>query len=313
MSVGFDHASVDRNKNRAAGYMAAVAHGATFCFVRGSYERWPDPTFAADVDAIRAAGLVAGAYALPLLGASHPKAREQMKIFADGANLGPGDFPPVLDVEFGAGGIAATGMSRPAILSWLLEAVQALRELYGVNPIIYTSKRVWDGEDADALDADGKQVAAAGLGLGSVAAVAFTGCPLWLAKYARGYRLPAWGDDPGERAALDALAWPPTPAAWGEGNHWIHQTQGDALEFAHAWGQVDVDRFRPMAEGETGSRVRQVQRWLCMAEGAPGFFDRVMGDALGEFQAKTGGLTVDKIVGPKTFAQLAWTSTLGAH
>jgi hypothetical protein len=292
--LGLDRASVDGNKVR--NYPVARAAGFSFAFVRGSYERWADPSFAADVDEIRAAGMVAGAYAFPLPGAGHPTAREQMRVFGRANPIRRGDMPPVLDVEFPRG-IASTGLSRPELLRWVLEAADELQEIFGVAPMIYTSRRVWDGEDQDALDADGRVVAAAGVGLGSVAALALAHCPLWLAQYHVGYRQPA---------KLDASPpWPPTPAAWGEGNHWVHQEQGDATGVPGFSSTIDLNRFRPMYLGETGPRVRWIQQRLGLVEGAPGVCDSVTCDAIAEYQAAV-GLEADRVIGPRTFARLAW-------
>ena len=188
VGLGVDLASVDGNKNLGpAGWLAQKQNGLSFAIVRGSYESWPDGTAAASAVDIRAAGVTYGAYMFPMPGPKHPPASQQVGVFTSHNALAEGDFPPVLDVEF-PGGLASTGLGRAEILAWIREAVKALRKFYGIAPMIYTSARVWDGEDADALDADRV------LGLGSVAAVELADCPLWLARYQMDYRKPAIGD-----------------------------------------------------------------------------------------------------------------------
>lgn len=293
ISIGVDFASVDGNKQLGPdGWKAQRENGLDFAIVRGSYEKWADSTAARDAPDIRAAGIVFGAYMFPMPGKGHPTAAEQVRTFTQANTLRSGDFPPVLDVEFPQG-IAATGLGRAELLAWIREAVKALRQFYGIAPMIYTSKRVWDGTDTDSL------------ALGSVAAVELADCALWLARYAMDYRKPALGDDIYERDRLAALPWPPTPAAWGEGNHWIHQDQGDAVGFKGFSSTVDVDRFRAMAVGETGPRVRWGQKHLRMVEGAPGVFDAVMTDAVLKFQ-NAFDLDMTGSVNASTFGHLAW-------
>lgn len=285
---GIDFAGIDKV---AADWDAAKAAGIRFAIFRDSIGMYDDPTDDKNLDAVRARGIVAGAYLMMLPTKNGPGYKAQVDVFARGQRVRPGDFPPVLDVEF-SGGIAATGMTRGEILAWIRGAVEYIRQVFKVAPMIYTSKRVWDGEDADSLDADR---------LGAVAALELTDCPLWLARYPVGYRKP-----PLSNAQIDATPWPPTPAAWGEGNHWIHQIQGDSVGLpGFGRSSIDINRFRLMSEGETGRRVAWAQKKLRMAEGTPGVFDRVMSSEVQRFQ-RSKGIDPDGIVGPITFAWLAW-------
>ena len=128
VSIGVDYAKVDGNARLGpAGWLAQKANGVDFAIVRGSYEKWADPTAARDAPDIRAAGIVFGAYMFPMPGKGHPTATEQVKAFVASNTLRAGDFPPVLDVEFPQG-IAATGLGRAELLAWIREAVKALRQ-----------------------------------------------------------------------------------------------------------------------------------------------------------------------------------------
>lgn len=154
--------------------------------------------------------------------------------------------------------------------------------------MLYTSGRVWH-ED-----------------LGDVRAPELADrCPLWLARY------PFAGD---QAPILDAMrvldankAHPVTvPPQLGDRGDWvIHQFQGNAVRcpgLAH--GRVDVNRFNVARPGDTGDRVTWVQRKLKLPE-TSGTLDVETAAALRTFQAER-GLAADAVVGPRTFAALAW-------
>lgn len=289
LPIGPDYASIDRNST--PDWAAARSAGSRFAIVRGTYEDWVDPTWKRDHAAIRAAGLVAGAYLLALPGAAHPSPEEQAAAFVAAIDLQRGvDLPPAVDVEF-PGGVAKTGLTRLQLLDWVRRMVAAVRKAYGVDPLIYSSQRVLDGNDDDSLSLPRLGVAIANL----------TSCPLWLARYPYKARTPAQITP----ATVATMPWPPVPVEWGDRtNVWIHQYQGDAVGFPGFSSQVDVNRLFTMTLGSSGDRVRWVQRRL-QAEGTPGQFDQVMLEALREFQAAR-GLVADGVIGPKTFAALCW-------
>lgn len=287
---GVDYATMDQGTK--PDLVAATAWGCRFALVRGEYGLSTDATARRDCDAIRASGMIYGEYFLGV--PARGPAADQVRHWQKSSPLRPGDFPPVFDVEF-PGGVARTGMDRPALIRWVVDGVAAIRDAFGCRPMIYTSRRVWDGEDADSLDADR---------LGGAAALSLTDCPLWLARYPLKSGQPAIGDDPGERPIAAGYPWPPAPAAWGIDNLWIHQYQGDAQR-PHGFRQADMNRFKLCAAGETGPRVRWLQRKLQQLEGNPGVFDAVTAEAVRAFQ-RAQGLLDDGIVGPATFARLCW-------
>lgn len=251
MTWGIDYASVDGQTppnwnmfQRAGGSFAFLR--ASFAYHVSSDMTWalaPDPTFERDWAGMKNVnGLVRGAYMGPDVSATQ-SAAEQVSVFAksvaDCGGLRPGiDFPPCLDIEFPFG-IKGTGLSTAGCLTWIREAVSAMKKAFGVNPIIYTSGRVWNDTDTDCL--------------GNPPAPDLVSCPLWLARYAYKSREPA---------VLPPVAvMIPVPTPWGD--QWIaHQAQGDALGVPGFSSTTDIDRLRTAALGQTGGHVLLAQQKL---------------------------------------------------
>ena len=280
--IGIDYAAVDGDA--APDLAAAIAAGVRFAIIRGSYERWPDPTCARDRDAIRTAGLTYGAYMFALPGPAHPTPEEQVATFEAGAHLNPGqDLPAVIDIEFPGKGIAATGLSRVELAAWIGRAVAELERRFGCKPMVYTSARVLDDVDADCL--------------AGAADAALAECPLWLARYALATRQPG-------RLDADGIPLPPLPRIAGA-MLWAHQYQGDAVRVPGFNATVDLSRWFPLGIGEAGARVQWVHSRLGAAALTPGANEAGVGAAVRAYQAAH-GLTADGVIGPATFARLAW-------
>jgi len=64
-----------------------------------------------------------------------------------------------------------------------------------------------------------------------------------------------------------------------------------------------MNRFHTMMPGETGDRVKWVQRRLKISE--TGSFDSTMETALRSFKSEK-GLSGDAVIDPATFARLCW-------
>jgi len=289
--LGVDFASIDGN--RPIDWAKAKAAGCRFVIIRGTFQDWIDPAWAAEHDRAYRAGMLVGAYMMPHYGVNGPTVEKQVGVLrkAIGA-IGPGFFPPALDVEF-SGGTAKTGRTRAELVELVDQFVIALRDTFGVLPMIYTSARVWDGQDADSLNADTIDMTGR----------AVAGCVPWLARYPLNYRLPAVGDDASEKAWVESLPRPPVPKLWG----WslIHQYQGDARWFAGTIGQCDMNRLFDLRAGLGGPGVRWLQRRLGMPEDNGGMFDTETLSAVVRFQREH-GLSADGIVGPATFSRVAW-------
>lgn len=213
--LGVDIASIDGN--RSIDWHAAHAAGISFAFIRGTYGTWVDPTFAAEAQRAHDAGILVGGYLFPLPGPANPPVAAQVKAFA--AAIKTLDFAPALDVEF-PHGIKGTGLSRDELCQWLTDAIVALRDAYECWPIIYTSTRVWDGNDTDCLDGP--------MGL------PISECPTWLAKYAWKTGIP-WTTATGLT--------PSPPKAWQGVGPAIHQYQGDARRLPGFSATVDMNAY----------------------------------------------------------------------
>lgn len=283
MQLGIDYAGVDGD---APPDWSAVARVFSFAIFRDTYRTTVDPVAKRDRDPARAAGLIVGEYMFPMMDTSSPAPADQVKVFASSADVRHGiDLPPMLDIEF-PHGLAATGRSRPDLITWIRDAITALRNTYGCWPLLYTSQRVWDGSDADCLDAPPTPD--------------LIDCPLVLSRYPFKERLPAVTS----HDLVTQLKDPPVPLSW-DGAWWIHQYQGDALGAVGFSSTVDLNRFHGVGVSSSPSRgnVRWAQRRLKLAE--TGVFDNITIDALIEFQ-KSKGLTADAVIGVKTFVALAW-------
>lgn len=288
--IGLDLASVDGNGH--VGMSPAKAAGIRFVISRASYGYWDkshrawvitaDRAHVGNMQAARMDDLLVGAYMFPIPGASQTP-EEQVVVFRDAVNAAGGiDFPPILDIEF-PGGVKSTGHDRAELLAWIVRAVVAVRAAFGVSPMLYTSARVLDGEDDDSLNLD------------TASHPELSDCTLWLARYPFKTRIPAVLHEPSGA--------PPTPAE-GAG-WWIWQYQGDALGVPGFTATVDLNKFNVTRLGDRGAHVAWLQRRLGMAEGTPGVFDDATEAAVRVHQAAN-GLSVDGVVGPATFARIAW-------
>ncbi len=291
MIVGVDYASVDEDKtpDYAALRRACAAAGSTagFAIMRGAYGTWADPVVQRDWRAASAAGLTCGAYLflrLPVRGYSGTP-EDQVSTFARSVGtLTSADLVPILDVE-------DAGLAAQDELDLVHRAWSTMRSIYGVSPMIYTSNRVWV-EDLDDLPA-GEMVDS----------------PLWLAK--------PWPWPLRTVAQLSPVPFsdpanprdPVVPAPWGARNWWIHQYQGDALPVPGFTSTVDLSRFRVMGggTGETGDRVAWLQRRIGAV--VTRTFDAATAARVRSFQSAH-GLVVDGVVGPRTFAAVAWSRTV---
>lgn len=284
MILGCDYAAVDGNAK--PDFAAARGAGLRFAVVRAAYGIEPDPTCARDRDAIRAAGLVFGAYLFLVAELSAPHPEQQVRAAVRAAGLIPGrDLPLAIDVEFPRV-LSGTDRSRGELGAWIGRAVTAARTETGADPIVYSSARVLSGTDTDALAGEADEV--------------IRGLPLWLARYPFKTRIPSVTG--GQAAALPP---PPVPRVAGDADDWwIHQYQGDALGLPGFTRTVDLNRWNPLRRGARGARVARVQRQLGMAEGTPAVWDDAMDAAVREFQSRH-GLEPDAIIGPATFAALS--------
>ncbi len=299
--IGIDYSSIAGNDK--PDLRTAKKFGASFIIPRGSMgvfskhrKTWsyiPYPNLKRDWEAIKKSGLVRGAYMFP-----EPRTgddpEDQVATFCgaleEAGGLHPGDLPPILDIEFPGGlgrGESATtkARKRKAALEWMVEAAFLLKDSFNVWPMIYTSARVWDGDDEDTLNADAMPEIVEGL----------KECPIWLARYPYKYNLVP------QKYPKDYKL--TTPTLWGKDNWWLHQWQGNVIKTPGFNGLTDLNYFKPMKIGEKGERVKWVQKKLGVT--TDGIFGPGTEKALKDFQ-KAKKLKVDGVVGIGTFAWLAW-------
>ena len=279
MILGIDRASVDGGK---CDWQRARAAGCTFAFLRACYGTVPDKAFTTEWPKLQAAGIVGGAYLFWRV-EQDPQAQVDACEAVWDACLEKtrqrlGAFPPVVDVEFPNG---LKGYSPGEALERLESVVAALHRDLGVQPMLYTSSRVWR-EDLK--------------GLPPLAGISDS--PLWLARYLWPSKLP-WRPPPtGAKAPL-------VPASFGRDADcwWIHQYAGDATGFPGFSSTVDLNRFNPLFKGCKGDRVKWLQRKLGVV--SDGTFGPVTEGRLRDKQ-RSWDLVPDGIVGPRSFARLCW-------
>ena len=133
---GIDCASVDGNQ---IDWTKARAGGKSFAFVRATYGVAPDDQFATSWPAMRAAGIIRGAYCY--LRHNQPADAQAEETLAM-IDFQAGDLAPVLDLE------AVEGLDPKPIVeaarTWLGIVESALTSHSpSLVPMIYTSKRDW--------------------------------------------------------------------------------------------------------------------------------------------------------------------------
>jgi GH25 family lysozyme M1 (1,4-beta-N-acetylmuramidase) len=295
MLLGLDYASIDDNAapNWAlAKQPSADGSRLTFVNMRAAYGDWADTTFIRDWAGVKAAGLVRGAYLYPRYkngqGQIVPIASQidamKRAIAAAGGMVAGVDLPPALDIE-SAGGPGAFGCTPEQALDWYRELWTAMRTAFGVIPMIYTSGRVWAEDLHNQMAPD------------------LATSPAWLAKpWPWKVRTTAQRDI--SKAFSGGAYDPQVPIPWGGGNWWLHQYQGDAINWPGFSNTVDCNRFNLMKLGVApGSRVSWVQRRVGTAP--DGIYGPATDAAVKAFQAKH-KLTADGVIGPVTFAALCW-------
>lgn len=305
MTIGLDYASIDGNLT--PNWKALYSLGFRFVLIRANWGAWSDPTPLRDAELAKSAGFTVGYYVGPKIQKSESPAK-QIAAFCNACKIEKfKDFAPVLDIEMPS--VKVTGMSIPQIHDFIMDLEYEVRKVYGVRSIIYSSARVLDGTDTDSLS---------GYPFPDIAPNNF----LWLARY---------GVTAKNNPIISNInvPWPPVPKQWGDSsNSWIHQYQGDAViptftdehpastDEDKLWQhsnihQFDLNRFRTTKLGDTGDRIKNIQRLFVNSGICHSSYkiDGVFGDDFNQnlksFQSKY-NLISDGIIGPKTFAALTW-------
>lgn len=129
VDVSEHNGTVNWSKFKASGQAFAIARVSDGI-------NYPDTQFAANWAGIKAQGLVRGAYQYFRPG-QDPLAQAELMISRIGT-LGPGDLPPVIDVETADGKSGATVVKNVRI--W----IDRVKSKTGVEPIIYAAQGFWD-------------------------------------------------------------------------------------------------------------------------------------------------------------------------
>jgi peptidoglycan hydrolase-like protein with peptidoglycan-binding domain len=282
--IGPDLASVD--KNNTPNYLVAKQAGARFVIIRAVYGRggsgggpWLDPTWARDSDRLLTVNVKRGAYLFLCFpqtdpGVNTPTPEAQVDAFAGYVQLTSyHDFVPIIDIE------EKSSLNAEDYHAWVLRAVHRMKDHYGCWPMIYLSNRVWaeymPGQPSGDLQ----------------------NCPPWIAK--------PWTLDVREPIDLtgNPSVQPSVPSQLGTNNWWLFQYQGDALGWPGFNATVDASRFNLTTVGANGSHVKWLQQRLGVT--VDGSFGIETHQAVVQLQIKY-AITADGIVGPDTFAVLAW-------
>lgn len=283
--LGVDIAQVDDDK---VNWMTARADGVSFAFERGSWNNGADPTPAHDRDAIRAAGLVYGAYVGPSLGKMYAPPEEQIDVAIAASGLIPGkDFALVLDIEFPRG-LVGTGWDNPlaSIVDWVSRAQAQCKKRLSCTLIPYSSARVLDGTDTDCVRGALDKL--------------FAGTIPWLARYALATRIAAQASP----SQVEAVSAPPVPRYVGDPNGWlVRQYQGDSVGLAGFSATVDLDKFNRQATGSIGAFTRWIQNRV--GADVDGSYGPHTEELVARFQASH-GLSDSGEVDPATAAALTW-------
>jgi len=116
----------------------------------------------------------------------------------------------------------------------------------------------------------------------------FADYPLWIANY--------------------QTQQPLIPSPW-QGEYLVHQFQDDVSGVSGVSGKADLNRFRELQLGDSGTRVKQLQQQLTNIElytaTIDGHFTESVRNAVISFQTSK-GLQADGIVGIKTWVSLLW-------
>jgi len=332
--IGVDTASVAGNK--VTDWARARASGVSFGIVRAAYGTWEDTNFDRDFAAMKKAGVVRGAYLflrfpynpskkmmarskdglivqpqLPVLQQPPTKPMGSLKASSVPSpeaqaeavckivgKLDQNDLPISLDVEFPGNGREDTGMTAQQLLAGVLKAWKVLKDTYGVPPIIYSSARVWLD---DLLNQDVSKEVKESI--------------LWLARY-------FFKAGPAVTNANQVID-PPVPMPWAgtdpkstmyrntpytDDNWAAHQYQGNATGLpGFSTNVVDMNRVRPMQKGDSGERVKWLQRRLgFVGKDIDGKFGPKTDAALRKFQLGKTDLVSDGIAKPRELAYLCW-------
>lgn len=287
MGKGFDIAG---REGIGDDFVKARAAGFTFGFVKLYQAPYgADGGFAKAWPKVLEAGITRAPYIFPDYRPNAATVMVQVNAawaaFVAAGGWSPGDMAVGVDVEFPGGKLP---QSIPGIIAFLEDFVTAVKTVFGCWPIIYTSARVWDGTDTDALRGPTSWVP--------------TKCDLWdKTAYIRAAGQPDPGYVPTGR--------PKMPVAWTKPNSpgcFINQYGGDVVQEPGFSATIDTNRFltlgRLNATAEDAGRINSIAAKLGVVTN--GVWTDELDAKLRAFQASFGG-DADAIIGVITYARLS--------
>lgn len=154
--IGVDVSQYQREPD----FAACASAGYSFAIAKATEGAgWTDKTFARNWQAIRAAGLIRGAYHFGRPASDPIKQADHFaKVMGP---LGPGDLPPALDLE------AHDDLKPLALVEWTIAFLEHIEAITGRWPMLYTGPGFWQRRLKPAGDA----------------ALKLTSWPYWTAQY----------------------------------------------------------------------------------------------------------------------------------
>ncbi|GIJ45168.1 hypothetical protein Val02_20540 [Virgisporangium aliadipatigenens] len=191
---------------------AVAGTGQQFAYLKATEGTdYADPTFGTNYAGAKGNGLYAGAYHYGL--PDHSSGRVQADWFLDHARYQHDGrtLPPMLDIEWPSGPSGSPspcyGMSPSAIVGWIRDFVDRVRERTGATTVIYTNTNWWN-------PCTGSNTS-------------FGALPLFVADYSYGSEGPS-----------------PMPAGWSRWTFWQYTSGGSVSGIS---GNVDRDVFNGSA------------------------------------------------------------------
>lgn len=287
MGQGFDIAG---GESIGDDFVRARAAGFTFGFVKLYQAPYgPDGGFPKAWPKVLAAGITRAPYIFPDYRPTAATAMDQVKAawawFVASGGWDASDMTLGVDVEFPGGKLP---QSIAGIIAFLEDFVTAVKTVFGCWPIIYTSARVWDGTDTDALRGPKSWIP--------------TKCPLWdKTAYIRAARQ----KDPG----VVPTGRPKMPAAWMKSDSPgcdCNQFNGDVVDEPGFSATIDTNRFltlsRANATAEDAGRINSFAAKLGVV--ANGVWTDEFDAKVRELQTSFGG-QADGVIGVLTYARLS--------
>lgn len=137
-ATGPDVSAWQHPQSAAINWSQVAGAGNTFVFIKATEgSSYVNPWWSADRNGARSAGMAVGAYDFAEPGVTSGAAEARHFASVIGPQNGPGQLPPVLDLE------VTGGRSPSRLISWVGDWLRTTRALTHRTPMIYTSPSFW--------------------------------------------------------------------------------------------------------------------------------------------------------------------------